>query len=69
MEILKGSGKTEFGPGVQINLTGDEVAQAILMVNYVKPGGIYVDPSASVISNEYVWNGRDGIKKDNNYYK
>jgi hypothetical protein len=29
MEISFGKGKTEHGPGVQIDLTGDEVAQAI----------------------------------------
>ena len=28
-EIMRGKGKTEYGPGVQINLTGDEVAIAI----------------------------------------
>ena len=30
MKISVGKGKTEFGPGVDINLTGDEVARAIL---------------------------------------
>jgi hypothetical protein len=29
MEISFGKGKTEYGPGVQIDLTGDEVALAI----------------------------------------
>ena len=29
MKIEYGGGKTEFGPGVSINLTGDEVATAI----------------------------------------
>jgi hypothetical protein len=29
MEVTFGKGKTEYGPGVQINLTGDEVATAI----------------------------------------
>lgn len=29
MQIKHGRGKTEFGPGVEINLTGDEVAIAI----------------------------------------
>lgn len=29
MEIEYGKGSTEYGPGVQINLTGDEVAVAI----------------------------------------
>jgi hypothetical protein len=29
MEVVYGEGKTEFGPGVSIELTGDEVATAI----------------------------------------
>ena len=29
MDVKLGSGTTEFGPGVDINLTGDEVARAI----------------------------------------
>lgn len=29
MKVYKGNGKTEYGPGVQIDLTGDEVAIAI----------------------------------------
>lgn len=29
MEIQYGNGKTEFGPGVAIAMTGDEVARAI----------------------------------------
>ncbi len=29
MKVTYGEGKTEFGPGVSIDLTGDEVAQAI----------------------------------------
>lgn len=28
-EVRKGDGRTEFGPGVSIELTGDEVATAI----------------------------------------
>lgn len=30
MEVDYGDGKTEYGPGVRINLTGEEVARAIL---------------------------------------
>ena len=30
MEIKAGNGTTEFGPGVEITLTGDEVAAAIM---------------------------------------
>lgn len=29
MDVKHGEGKTEFGPGVSIELTGDEVASAI----------------------------------------
>ena len=29
MKVRFGKGKTEYGPGVEINLTGDEVATAI----------------------------------------
>ena len=29
MDVTYGSGKTEYGPGVSIELTGDEVATAI----------------------------------------
>jgi len=29
MKVQYGKGKTEYGPGVEINLTGDEVAIAI----------------------------------------
>ena len=29
MRVNYGSGRTEFGPGVEINLTGDEVALAV----------------------------------------
>jgi hypothetical protein len=29
MEVVYGEGKTKFGPGVSIELTGDEVATAI----------------------------------------
>jgi len=38
MEIYFGKGRTEYGPGVQIDLTGEEVATAIHMVSYVKKG-------------------------------
>ena len=29
MKVYHGNGKTKFGPGVQIDLSGEEVAQAI----------------------------------------
>lgn len=40
MEIKKGNGPTEYGPGVQINLTGDEVATAIMA--YLVAHGVYI---------------------------
>lgn len=41
MNIQFGKGKTEYGPGVQIDLTGDEVATAIDA--YLVAHGIIVD--------------------------
>lgn len=80
MEISFGKGKTEFGPGVQIDLSGNEVATAIhayLVAHNVhidgaatiringelcEYGGVYVDPSGSVV---YKGKGYDG--RGNNY--
>lgn len=42
MKMKYGNGKTEFGPGVSIDLTGDEVARAIdawLVANGVHVSG------------------------------
>lgn len=41
MNIKFGNGQTEFGPGVEINLTGDEIAQAVS--DYVKSKGVDVN--------------------------
>ena len=41
MEVKFGKGKTEYGPGVEVDLTGDEVATAIGA--YLVAHGIYVD--------------------------
>jgi hypothetical protein len=41
MNIKFGNGQTEFGPGVQINLTGDEIAQAVS--DYVRSKGVDVN--------------------------
>ena len=41
MRIQHGKGKTEYGPGVQIDLSGDEVALAISA--YLVAHGVYVD--------------------------
>lgn len=40
MNIKHGSGKTEYGPGVDIELTGDEVAVAVDA--YLVAHGVYV---------------------------
>lgn len=40
MKIKKGKGKTEFGRGIDINLSGDEVARAIL--TYLTAKGVYI---------------------------
>ena len=41
MKIYYGEGKTEYGPGVQIDLTGSEVATAISA--YLTAYNVYVD--------------------------
>lgn len=75
MRIHYGNGRTKFGPGVQIDLTGDEVAAAIdaflvahgvyvmgartITVNgkLCDMGGVYVDPSGSVNTDDHHWAG------------
>ena len=46
MEIKLGEGKTEFGPGVSIDLTGDEVALAIDA--YLVSHGVHVDGARTI---------------------
>lgn len=46
MEVRYGDGETEFGPGVSIELTGDEVATAIDA--YLVAHGVYVGGSRTV---------------------
>ena len=46
MNIQFGKGKTEYGTGVQIDLTGDEVATAIDA--YLVAHGIYVDGARTI---------------------
>ena len=41
MEIKFGEGKTKFGPGVEVKMSGNEVAQAISA--YLVAHGIYVN--------------------------
>jgi len=49
MDIKHGNGKTEFSPGVEINLSGDEVATAIDA--YLVAHGIHVDGARTVAVN------------------
>ena len=49
MEVKYGEGKTRFGPGVSIDLTGDEVATAIDA--YLVAQGICVRGSRTVTVN------------------
>lgn len=46
MNIKFGEGKTEYGPGVQINLDGNEVALAIYA--YLIAHGVYVSGPATI---------------------
>lgn len=46
MNVQFGKGKTEYGTGVQIDLTGDEVATAIDA--YLVAHGIYVDGARTI---------------------
>lgn len=71
MKIQHGEGETEFGPGVSIELTGDEVATAIdsyLLGQGVRVKGsrtvyvgalkvVYVDPSGSMKTQDKMYIG------------
>ena len=51
MKVRHGDGKTEYGPGVTIELTGDEVAMAI--ATYLVAHGIHVrGPRTVTVNNE-----------------
>jgi len=49
MDVRYGAGRTEFGPGVSITLTGDEVATAIDA--YLVAHGVHVRGSRTVMVN------------------
>lgn len=49
MKVKYGKGKTEYGPGVEIKLTGDEVARAIDA--YLVAHGIHVSGPRTVTVN------------------
>ncbi len=50
MKVTYGEGQTEFGPGVSIDLTGDEVAQAI--DTYLVAHGVHVRGPRTVTVND-----------------
>lgn len=82
MEIKMGESKSEFGPGVHIDLNGNELATAIdeyltrkgvvingartTMANYemCKNARVYVDPSAKVIHDGKVYDGRGVVYEE-----
>jgi len=50
MKVKYGKGKTQYGPGVQINLTGNEVAMAIY--TYLTAHRIHISGSATISVND-----------------
>jgi hypothetical protein len=56
MNIEYGNGKTEFGPGVEISLTGDEVALAIRAF-LVARNIFIVGPSTTSVNGELIEDG------------
>ena len=50
MEVMHGDGPTDFGPGVDIKLTGDEVATAIDA--YLVAHGVYVSGPRTITVNK-----------------
>ena len=57
MDIQYGAGKTEYGPGVEINLTGDEVARAI--DTYLVAHGVHVNGARTIrVNGELCKHGR-----------
>ena len=56
MKIQFGNGRTEYGPGVQIDLTGDEVALAISA--YLVGRDVHVDGARTIrINGQLIENG------------
>lgn len=49
MRVRPGNGPTEYGPGVDIDLTGDEVAVAI--TSYLVAHGVHIDGPRTVTVN------------------
>ncbi len=56
MEIKKGNGKTQFGAGVDINLTGEEIATAVF--SWLVGHGVNIDgPRTIRVNGELINNG------------
>lgn len=49
MEIRFGDGKTEYGPGVAIDMTGDEIALAVFA--WLVAHGVHIDGARTVTVN------------------
>jgi len=49
MEVSFGKGKTQYGTGVQIDLTGDEVAMAIY--TYLTAHNVHISGAATITVN------------------
>jgi len=57
MKVKEGKGKTKYGPGVDVILTGDEVATAI--DSYLVAHNIYVDgPRTITVNGQLITNGK-----------
>jgi hypothetical protein len=57
MRIRYGKGTTEYGPGVDIQLTGDEVATAVMA--WLVAHGVHVDgPRTVTVNGELCQRGR-----------
>lgn len=50
MEVKHGTGKTKYGPGIDITLTGEEVAKAISA--YLVAHGVYVNGPRTITVND-----------------
>jgi hypothetical protein len=56
MNIQIGNGKTEFGPGVQIDLTGDEIATAVYA--FLMSHNVIISGAATIrVNGELIENG------------
>jgi len=57
MKVKRGEGRTQYGPGVSIDLTGDDVARAISA--YLVARGVHVDgPRTVTVNGELCKSGR-----------